>query len=147
MGHAKGELGLSMTSEYAGRETLEAKRLRAGREVAQIGEPWGREGNQMATANELREALRDERARVADLRKRVQDNKYLRFCLVSASGVLHIVEHAISPATMAEPHVSSSPAWWLQETADLLGGARAQVNFVEDLVAKFGDDVGPFRAS
>jgi hypothetical protein len=136
VGHAKGELGLSMTSEYAGRETLEAKRLRAGREVAQIGEPWGREGNQMATANELREALRDERARVADLRKRVQDNKYLRFCLVSASGVLHIVEHGISPATMAEPHVSSSPAWWLQPTADLLGGARAQVNFVEHLVAK-----------
>jgi hypothetical protein len=115
VGHAKGELGLSMTSEYAGRETLEAKRLRAGREVAQIGEPWGREGNQMATANELREALRDERARVADL---------------------HIVEHGISPATMAEPHVSSSPAWWLQPTADLLGGARAQVNFVEHLVAK-----------
>ena len=109
MGHAKGELGLSMTSEYAGRETLEAKRLRAGREVARIGEPWGREGNQMATANELREALRDERARVADLRKRVQDNKYLRFCLVSASGVLHIVEHAISPATMAQPHMWNGP--------------------------------------
>ena len=54
------------------------------------------------------------------------------------------MEHAISPATMAEPHVSSSPAWWLQQTADLLGGARAQVNFVEDLVAKFGDDVKSF---
>jgi hypothetical protein len=42
----------------------------------------------MATVNELRDALRDERARVADLRKRVQDNKYLRGCLTSASGVL-----------------------------------------------------------
>jgi hypothetical protein len=39
----------------------------------------------MATVNELRDALRDERARVADLRKRVQDNKYLRGCLTSAS--------------------------------------------------------------
>ena len=101
-----------------------------GCEVAQIGERWGREGNQMATGDDLRDALRDERARVADLRKRVQDNKYLRFCLVSATGVLDIVEHAISPATMAEPRLASSPAWWLQETADLLGGARAQVNFV-----------------
>ena len=63
----------------------------------------------MATVNELRDALRDERARVADLRKRVQDNKYLCGCLTSASAVLYIVEHAISPATMAEPHVSSSP--------------------------------------
>ena len=118
--------------------------LRQGGEVAQIGERWSREGNQMATVNELRDALRDERARVADLRKRVQDNKYLRGCLTSASAVLYIVEHAISPATMAGPHVSSSPAWWLQQTADLLGGARAQVNFVEDLVAKFGDDVKSF---
>jgi hypothetical protein len=54
----------------------------------------------MATVDDLRDALRDERARVADLRKRVQDIKYLRFCLVSATGVLDIVEHAISPATM-----------------------------------------------
>ena len=98
----------------------------------------------MATVDGLRDALRDERARVADLRKRVEDNKYLRFCLVSATGVMDIVEHAISPATMAEPRLASSPAWWLQETADLLGGARAQVNFVEDLVAKFGDDVKSF---
>jgi hypothetical protein len=90
--------------------------LRQGGEVAQIGERWSREGNQMATVNELRDALRDERARVADLRKRVQDNKYLRGCLTSASAVLYIVEHAISPATMAEPHVSSSPAWWLEGT-------------------------------
>jgi hypothetical protein len=118
--------------------------LREGGKVAQIGERWGREGNQMATVSELRDEIRDERARVADLRKRVEDNKYLRFCLVSAAGVLDIVEHAISPATMAEPHVSSSSAWWLQQTADLLGGARAQVNFVEDLVAKFGDDVKTF---
>jgi hypothetical protein len=118
--------------------------LREGCEVAQIRERWGREGNRMATVDDLRDALRDERARVADLSKRVQDIKYLRFCLVSATGVLDIVEHAISPATMAEPRLASSPAWWLQETADLLGGARAQVNFVEDLVAKFGDDVKSF---
>jgi hypothetical protein len=118
--------------------------LRQGGDVAQIGERWSQQGNQMATVNQLRDALRDERARVADLRKRVQDNKYLRGCLTSASAVLYIVEHAISPATMAEPHVSSSPAWWLQQTADLLGGARAQANFVEDLVAKFGDDVKSF---
>jgi hypothetical protein len=98
----------------------------------------------MATVGDLRDALRDERARVADLRKRVEDNKYLRLCLVSAAGVMEIVEHAISPATMAEPRLASSPAWWLQETADLLGGARAQVSFVEDLVAKFGDDVKSF---
>jgi hypothetical protein len=101
-------------------------------------------GKLMATVDDLRDALRDERARVADLRKRVQDNKYLRFCLVSATGVLDIVEHAISPATIAEPRLASSPAWWLQETADLLGGARAQVNFVDDLVKKFGDDVRSF---
>ena len=71
----------------------------------------------MATVDDLRDALRDERARVADLRKRVQDNKYLRFCLVSAAGVLVIVERAISPATMAEPRLASSSAWWLQQTA------------------------------
>jgi hypothetical protein len=98
----------------------------------------------MATVDDVRDALRDERARVADLRKRVQDNKYLRFCLASSTGVLDIVEHAISRATLAEPRLASSPAWRLQETADLLGGARAQVNFVDDLVKKFGGDVKSF---
>jgi hypothetical protein len=39
--------------------------LRQGSEVAQIGERWSREGNQMATVNELRDALRDERAALA----------------------------------------------------------------------------------
>ena len=35
VGHQKGDLGLSMTSRYAGRETLEAKAaLRQGREAA-----------------------------------------------------------------------------------------------------------------
>ena len=42
----------------------------------------------MATVDDVRDALGDERARVADLRKRVQDNKYLRFCLASSTGVL-----------------------------------------------------------
>ena len=54
------------------------------------------------------------------------------------------MEHAISPATMAEPRLASSTAWWLQETADPLGRARAQVNFVDDLVKKLGDDVKSF---
>jgi hypothetical protein len=37
-----------------------------------------------------------------------------------------------------------SRAWWLQQTEKLLGGASAQIDFVDDYVRKFGDDVKSF---
>jgi hypothetical protein len=97
----------------------------------------------MTTVDELRDVLQGQRTRVADLRSRVQ-NKYLRDCLVSAAGVLDMVKLSISPATMAEPRFASSRAWWLQQIEKLLGGASAQIDFVDDYVRKFGDDVKSF---
>jgi hypothetical protein len=97
----------------------------------------------MATVDELRDVLQGQRTRVADLRERVQD-KYLRDCLVSAVGVLDMVKLTISPATMTDPRFASSRAWWLKQTEKLLGGASAQIDFVEDYVRKFGDDVRSF---
>jgi hypothetical protein len=94
----------------------------------------------MATVDELRDVLQGQRTRVADLRERVQD-KYLRDCLVSAAGVLDMVKLSISPATMTDPRFVSSRAWWLKQTEKLLGGASAQIDFVDDYVRKFGDDV------
>jgi hypothetical protein len=95
-------------------------------------------GDQMTTVDQLRDVLQGQRTRVTALRERVQD-KYLRDCLVSAAGVLDIVRLSISPATMAEPRFASSRAWWLQQTEKLLGGASAQIDFVDDYMRKFGD--------
>jgi hypothetical protein len=97
----------------------------------------------MTTVDELRDVLQGQRTRVANLRERVQD-KYLRDCLVSAAGVLDMVRLSISPATLAEPRFASSRAWWLQQTEKLLGGASAQIDFVDNYVRKFGDDVKSF---
>jgi hypothetical protein len=97
----------------------------------------------MTTVDELRDVLQGQRTRVANLRERVQD-KYLRDCLVSAAGVLDMVRLSISPATLAEPRFASSRARWLQQTEKLLGSASAQMDFVEDYVRKFGDDVKSF---
>jgi 2-succinyl-5-enolpyruvyl-6-hydroxy-3-cyclohexene-1-carboxylate synthase len=97
----------------------------------------------MTTVDELRDVLQGQRTRVADLRERIQ-SKYLRDCLASAAGVLDMVKLSISAATMAEPSFASSRAWWLQQTEKLLGGASAQIDFVDDYVRKFGDDVTSF---
>jgi hypothetical protein len=54
------------------------------------------------------------------------------------------VEDNISPTKMAEPRDAFAFAQWLRLTAKLLDEATTEVDSIDDLVKRFGDDAKSF---
>ena|SRR5579871_3352730 len=97
----------------------------------------------MTTVEAIRTRLQDGRRRASELRHRVKDSTLKQYTR-AADSVFDMVADCVSPERLAERRSPEALIWWLDQTNRLLSPGLAYVEYVEQIVAKFGDDVTSF---
>jgi hypothetical protein len=93
----------------------------------------------MSTVEAIRARLQDGQRRAFELRGRIKDSTLKQYTR-NADSVFEIVADCMSLQRLAEPRSPAALQWWLDQTDYLLSGGLAYVEYVEQIVAKFGDD-------
>jgi hypothetical protein len=97
----------------------------------------------VTTVESILMRLQDGQRRASELHSRIKDAT-LREYISKAESVFAIVADSLSAQRLAEPRSSTALQWWLNQTDRLLSPALSYVEYVEQIAAKFGDDVATF---